>query len=50
MGQIRKMLESVDTKQARDIEKGSEVAVDVLSKSAGRIIPVRLVLGSDGYG
>jgi NAD(P)-dependent dehydrogenase (short-subunit alcohol dehydrogenase family) len=49
-GEVRKTLTQVDNNQPGDVEKGSNVIVDVLTKTGaaeGRDIPLRLVIGSD---
>jgi len=48
-GQVRKEFESKNNKQAGDVEKGCRVIFEVLTKKGGKEIPMRLVLGTDGY-
>jgi short-subunit dehydrogenase len=50
VGEMRKTLTKVDNNQPGDVEKGSKVIVDVLTKTGiaeGKEIPLRLVIGSD---
>ena len=49
VGNARKMFETRDNKQLGDVEKGVKVIFDTLTKSNGKAVPIRLVLGSDGY-
>jgi NAD(P)-dependent dehydrogenase (short-subunit alcohol dehydrogenase family) len=49
-GQVRKALKNSDGNQLGDVKKGSEVCVDVLTRTGmaqGKELPPRLVLGSD---
>ncbi|KAI5369411.1 Putative short-chain dehydrogenase/reductase SDR, NAD(P)-binding domain superfamily [Septoria linicola] len=50
VGMVRAALEEKDNAQLGNIELGSKVCVDVLTKHEGQAVPVRLVLGSDAYG
>lgn len=47
VGQTKRIFDQVDNNQPGDVVKGSKVIVDVLSKTEGKEIPIRLVLGSD---
>ena len=49
VGQVRRMFEERNNKQAGDVEKGCRVIFEVLTKNGGKEIPMRLVLGSDAY-
>jgi len=49
-GEVRRMLESRAGKQIGDVQKGSKVIVDILTKSGaaeGKEVPIRIALGSD---
>lgn len=50
---VRRALSAVDNNQLGDVVKGARVVVDVLTRTgvaAGRDVPVRLPLGTDGVG
>lgn len=49
VGQVRRMFEERNNKQAGDVEKGCKVIFEVLTKKGGKEIPMRLALGSDAY-
>ena len=49
VGQVRALFEERNNKQLGDIEKGCKVLFEVLTKKSGKDVPMRLVLGSDGY-
>ena len=50
VGQVRALFEERNNKQLGDVEKGTKVIFEVLTKKNGRDIPMRLALGSDAYG
>ena len=49
VGDVRKLFNERNDKQLGDIEKGSKVIFEVLTKKNGKEVPMRLVLGSDAY-
>ena len=49
VGQVRALFNERNNKQLGDIEKGCKVIFEVLTQQGGKEVPMRLVLGSDGY-
>ena len=49
VGEIRALFNERNNKQLGDIEKGGAVIFDVMTRKAGKDVPVRLVLGSDAH-
>lgn len=48
-GEVRRLFEERNNKQAGDVGKGCKVIFEVLTKKDGRDIPMRLPLGLDAY-
>ena len=50
VGVMRTVFEGKAAKQQGDVQKGSKVIFDVMTKAGGREVPLRVALGSDAYG